>query len=51
MFHEPTRRLRTKEDANAEDEGGDEGRTELQTPGDATSVFDNDVGAEAQEDT
>lgn len=51
MLHEPTRRLGTKEDANAEDERGDEGGTELQAPGDATSVFDNNIGAEAQEDT
>lgn len=47
MLHEPTRGLGTKKDTTAEDEGGDEGRTELETPRDITSVFDNDVGAEA----
>lgn len=51
MLHEPTRGLGAKEDPNEEDEGWDEGRTELETPSDGTNVFDNDVGAEAQEDT
>ena len=51
MLHEPSRRFRAKEDADAKDKGGDEGRTELKAPGDVTSVFDNDVGAEAQKYT
>ncbi len=51
VLHEPTRGLGTKPDTTAEDEGWDEGWTELKTPSDTTSVFDNDVGGEAQEDT
>lgn len=51
MLHEPTWGFGAKEDAEAEDEGGNEGRTELQTPGDATGVFNNDIGAETQENT
>lgn len=51
MLHEPARRLGTKEDTNAEDEGWDERWTELETPRYVASVFNNDIGAEAQEDT
>jgi hypothetical protein len=51
MLHEPTRGLRAEEDANAEDEGRNKGWTELETPSDAASVFDNHVGGEAQKDT
>lgn len=47
VLHKPTRGLGTKEDTNAEDEGWDERRTELETPSDVTSVFNNNVGAEA----
>ena len=51
MLHEPTRGFGTEPDTKHEDKGWDERRTELETPGDSTSAFDNDVGAEAQEDT
>ena len=51
VLHEPTRALGAEEDTTTEDEGWDERGTELETPSDAASVFDNDVGAEAQEDT
>lgn len=51
VLHEPTRRLRTEEDASHEEEGWDEGGTELEAPSNATSVFDYYIGAEAQEDT
>lgn len=51
MLHEPARGLGTEEDTNTEDKRRDECRTELETPADVTSIFDNDVGGEAQEDT
>ena len=51
MLHEPSRRFGAEENADTEDEGGDEGRTELKAPGNITSVFHNDVGAEAEKDT
>lgn len=51
MLHEPTRRLGAEIDTGAQNERWDEGRTELETPGDITGVLDNDVGAETQEDT
>lgn len=51
LLHEPTRGLGAEEDAAEEDEGRDKGRAELKTPGDATDVLDDDIGAEAQEDT
>ena len=51
MLHEPTRGFGTVPDTKHEDKGWDERRTELETPRDSTSAFDNDVGAEAQEDT
>lgn len=51
VLHEPAGGLGAEEDANHEDEGGDEGRTELETPGNGTDILDNHVGAEAQEDT
>lgn len=51
VFHEPTGRLWAEKDTEAEKEGWDEGRSELETPSDVTSVFDNDVGGETQEDT
>lgn len=50
VLHQPTGTLGAEEDADHEDEGRDEGRAELQTPGDGASVFDDDVGAEAKED-
>lgn len=49
VFHEPTGRLRTEEDADAEDEGGDEGRAELETPGDPAGIFDDYIGRETEE--
>lgn len=51
VLHEPTGRLGAEVDADAEDEGGDEGGAELETPGNVTGVFDDDVGAEAEEDS
>jgi hypothetical protein len=51
MFHEPTRRLGTEEDADGEDEGRNECRSELEAPCDGTGILDNNVGAEAEEDT
>jgi hypothetical protein len=43
--------LWAEEDAGHEDKGGDEGGTKLQTPRDSTSVFDDDIGAETEENT
>jgi hypothetical protein len=51
VLHEPTRRLGAKEDANHQDKRRNESRAELQTPRDITSVLDNHVGTETQEDT
>ena len=51
VLHEPARRLGAEEDTDEEDKGGDECRPELEAPGDATGVFDDDVCAETQEDT
>lgn len=51
VLHEPTRRLGTEPDTATEDEGGNEGRTELQTPSDGASVFDDDIGTKTQENT
>lgn len=49
MLHEPTWRLRAEENSDHEDEGRDEGRTELESPGNVAGVFHDDIGAEAQE--
>jgi hypothetical protein len=49
VLHKPARRLGAEVNAQHECEGWDERRTELETPSYATSVLDNDVGAEAQE--
>lgn len=51
VLHEPAGRLGTEPNTAAEDEGRDEGRAKLETPGDSRDVLDNDVGAEAQEYT
>lgn len=51
VLHEPTGRLGAEEDADAEDEGGDEGGSQLETPCDVAGVLDDDVGAETEEDT
>lgn len=51
VFHQPTRGLRGEPNATHEDESGKEGRAELQSPGDSGNVFEDDIGAEAQEDT
>lgn len=51
MFHEPTRRLWTEENANHEKEGGDEGRAKLQTPSDVASVLDDNIGGKSEENT
>lgn len=41
--------LWAEEDANTQDEGWNERRTQLESPRNITSVFDDDIGAEAQE--
>jgi len=51
MFHEPARRFWTEEDADSEDEGRDERRSELEAPCDLAGILDNNVGAEAEENT
>lgn len=51
MFHKPARRLGAEEDADGENEGWNKRGTELEAPCDVASILDNDVGAEAQEDT
>ena len=40
-----------EEDSDQEEERRDEGRAQLQTPRDSTSVLDNDIGGETEEDT
>lgn len=50
LLHEPTRRLGAEEDASTQDERRNERRAQLETPGNVTSVFDNDVGGKSQED-
>lgn len=50
MLHEPAGGLGTEEDPKGEDEGWDTCRAELKSPSDGARVFDNDIGAEAQED-
>ena len=47
----PSGRLGAEEDATAKDEGRNKRRSELQTPGNSASVFDDDIGTESQEDT
>lgn len=49
VLHEPTGGLGAEEDTKHQDEGWDECRAELETPGDVTSVLDDDVGGETQE--
>ena len=51
VLHQPARGLGTEKDTQKKDEGWDERRTKLETPGNAADVFDNDIRAEAQEDT
>jgi hypothetical protein len=51
VLHEPTGRLGTEKDAEHEDEGRNEGGAELKTPCDSSSVFYDNVGAEAEEYT
>jgi hypothetical protein len=43
--------LWAEEDANHEDKGWNESRTKLQTPRDISSILDDDIGAETEEDT
>lgn len=50
MLHQPTGRLGAEKDTNTQKERGDECRAELQAPGDVAGVFNDDVGAEAEED-
>lgn len=51
LLHEPTRRLGAEVDTDGKEEGGDEGRSELETPSDLADVLDDDVGGESEEDT
>jgi hypothetical protein len=51
VLHEPTGRLGAEEDTGAENEGGNEGGAQLETPCDVAGVLDDDVGAETEEDT
>ena len=51
VFHEPARRFGAEENADGEDEGWDERRSELKAPCDVAGILDNDVGAETEEDT
>lgn len=46
LLHQPTGRLGTHEDHDGERDGGDEGGSELQAPGNVADVFDGGVGAE-----
>lgn len=50
MLHEPTGGLGAEVDTDGEDEGGDEGRAELEAPGDFSRVLDDDVRGETEED-
>lgn len=43
--------LWAKEDADHEDKGWDESRTKLQTPRDSSSILDDNIGTETEEDT
>ena len=45
VLHQPSGRLGREVDADQEDECRNEGRAELQTPGDVACVLDDDIGA------
>ena len=51
VLHKPAKGLGAEVNTQHEYEGWDERRIELETPSYATSVLDNDVGAEAQENS
>jgi len=51
MLHQPSWRFWAEVDANSQDEGRNESRSELKAPCDSSGILDNDIGAEAQEDT
>lgn len=51
VLHKPAWGLGAEEDAHTKDERWNKGGSELKTPGEATRVFDNDIGAEPQENT
>lgn len=51
MLHEPTRRLWTEPDSSSQNEGWNKSGSKLETPGDWTGVFDDDIGAESEEYT
>lgn len=44
LLHVPTRRLGAEVDANGERNSRDEGRTDLEAPGDLGHVLDDDIG-------
>ena len=44
LLHQPSGRLGTHKDHDGEGDGGDEGRTELETPRDGTRVLDDGIG-------
>jgi len=51
VLHQPTRRFGAEENAAHKDEGWNEGRSKLKTPCNARNIFDDNVCAEATEDT
>jgi hypothetical protein len=51
LFDVPSRALRAEIDTDPEGHSRNEGRTQLQSPGDSTGVFHCKVGAKAEEDT
>lgn len=50
FLHQPTRRLGAEPNAEDERNGGDESRSELQSPGDGASIDDSKIGASPEED-
>jgi hypothetical protein len=51
VLHKPTRGFGAKPDTAPENKGWDECGTELETPRDATCIFDDDIGSETQENS
>jgi len=51
VLHQPTRRFGAEENTAHQNERWDEGRSKLETPCDARDIFDDDVCAEAEENT
>ena len=51
VLHKPSWRFWAEKDADHEDEGRDECGSKLKTPGDVSSIFDDDICTEAEENT